>query len=229
MDEARWEERLIEERRGGWCYEMNGLFSCALREIGFRVDRLGGGVVRDILGDEAVGNHMVLSVDLGRTFMADVGLGDGPLHPFPLEERSWTENGFSYRLGRTEDGWWRFHNHEHALGPRFDFKEVPWKLADYQAMCTALQKDAASAFRVLSMTFRRDVYTIRALRELTYLEITGPAKVERRIECFDDYETVLTSLIDFDLGDNLERLYNLVRDRVARRHATETEAAASEA
>ncbi len=69
----------------------------------------------------------------------------------------------------------------------------------------------------------------RALRELTYLEITGPTKVERRIECVEDYETVLRSLIDFDLGDDLVRLYSLVRDRVARHRATETAAAEAEA
>jgi len=221
LDPDRWAERLVDEKRGGWCYELNGLFSCALTKIGFRVDRLGGAVVRDVIGDDAIGNHMVLRVDLGRPFIADVGLGDGPLHPFPLEEHEWTENGFAYRLERADGDWWRFHNHEHALGPRFDFREVPWLLSDYQAQCTALQDGPGSVFKVLAMTFRRDVERIRALRELTYLEIAGPERVERRIETFEEYVSVLEPLIDFDLGEDLLRLYALVSDRVAARKAAE--------
>jgi hypothetical protein len=78
------------------------------------------------------------------------------------------------------------------------------------------------------MTFRRDEKKIRALRELTYLEITGPTKVERRVETFEEYASVLDPLIDFDLGDDLPRLYEMVSTRVAERKALE-EAARTEA
>ena len=43
-------EKIVENRRGGWCYEMNGLFGWALSELGFRVTRLAGGVMRSSLG-----------------------------------------------------------------------------------------------------------------------------------------------------------------------------------
>lgn len=32
--------KMVEGRRGGWCYEMNGLFGAALDALGFRVTRL---------------------------------------------------------------------------------------------------------------------------------------------------------------------------------------------
>ncbi|MFD2143902.1 arylamine N-acetyltransferase [Ancylobacter oerskovii] len=38
--------KMVEGRRGGWCYEMNGLFGAALAALGFRVTRLCGGVDR---------------------------------------------------------------------------------------------------------------------------------------------------------------------------------------
>ena len=37
--------KLVERRRGGWCYEMNGLFGAALQAIGFDVTRLACGVI----------------------------------------------------------------------------------------------------------------------------------------------------------------------------------------
>lgn len=219
LDEDRFETRLVAQRRGGWCYEMNGLFSSALREIGFRVDRLGGAVVRDVLGEASIGNHMVLRVELDRPLIADVGLGDGPLHPFPLEPRSWSENGFDFSLARTDDGWWRFHNHAHGLAPRFDFTETPRALSWYQDQCSQLQAGDHSPFIGLAMTFRRDPKRIRALRDLTYLEIEGPRKTERRIETLAEYANVLGGLIDFDLGSDLEPLWIRVSTRAVKRAA----------
>src|SRR6185503_6394389 len=44
-------EKIVTRGRGGWCYEMNGLFGAALDEIGFQVTRLAGGVRRDLMGE----------------------------------------------------------------------------------------------------------------------------------------------------------------------------------
>ena len=35
-------EKIVGEKRGGWCYEMNGTFGWALKEAGFKVTRLAG-------------------------------------------------------------------------------------------------------------------------------------------------------------------------------------------
>ncbi len=218
LDEAHFEARLVGEGRGGWCYEMNGLFSAALRQVGFRIERVGGAVVRDVIGVDSIGNHMVLLVDLDQRFVADVGLGDGPLHPFPLEVRSWTdEDGFEFRLERTDDGWWRFQNHEHGLAPSFDFTETPRPLEWYQDQARSLQTGDTSPFVGLAMTFRRDRKRIRALRDLTYLEIRGPDMTERRIDSLGEYSRVLSSLIDFDLGADIERLWTRISTRIERR------------
>ena len=225
LDPAGWRRRLVDERRGGWCYEMNGLFSCVLREVGFRVERLGGGVYRELVGDESVGNHMVLLVDLGRPIVADVGLGDGPLQPFPLEERRWNEGSFSFGLERVDGDWWRFHNHEHGLARTFDFQEKPWTLDDYAPRCAHLQDDENSIFRVLAMTFRRDATRIRGLRELTSFVVEDGEMTETRVATYEDYVAALTPLIDFELEDGLRTLYDQVSARVAERKRLEEELA----
>ncbi|MGQ0649419.1 MAG: arylamine N-acetyltransferase family protein [Gemmatimonadaceae bacterium] len=38
--------KLVVERRGGWCYEMNGLFGRALESLGFEVRYVSGAVDR---------------------------------------------------------------------------------------------------------------------------------------------------------------------------------------
>ncbi len=220
LDEAAMFEKIVGRRRGGWCYEMNGLLSAVLRQIGFEVDRVGGAVARHLLGDDTIGNHMVLIVKLaGREIVADAGLGDGPLLPFPIEERQWDEDGFVYRLERADGSWWRLTNHEHGLAPAFDFTTEARDLEWYRPQSTKLQKDPTSIFAQLAMTFRRDRGRIRGLRDLTAIEVVGSMKTERRIRDFADYARTLDALVDFDLGEDMQRLFTRVSTRVAEREA----------
>src|SRR6185503_3263469 len=79
--------KIVERGRGGWCYEMNGLFGWALDQVGFSVMRMAGAANRELLGDLLIGNHLVLLVDLGAEgrWIADVGFGDGSIDPYPLQ------------------------------------------------------------------------------------------------------------------------------------------------
>ena len=45
LDDLSLEEKLVTARRGGYCFEQNGVFERALREIGFTVRSLLGRVV----------------------------------------------------------------------------------------------------------------------------------------------------------------------------------------
>ncbi|ESJ39554.1 N-hydroxyarylamine O-acetyltransferase, partial [Salmonella enterica subsp. enterica serovar Cubana str. CFSAN001083] len=45
LDETALEEKLLYARRGGYCFELNGLFERALRDIGFNVRSLLGRVI----------------------------------------------------------------------------------------------------------------------------------------------------------------------------------------
>lgn len=45
LSPAALTDKLVHRRRGGYCYEQNGLLGYALAEIGFRVRRLAGRVV----------------------------------------------------------------------------------------------------------------------------------------------------------------------------------------
>src|SRR5438105_3043842 len=53
-------DKIVRQRRGGWCFELNGLLGWALREIGFDVVRTSGGVMRERIGDAQLGNHLCL-------------------------------------------------------------------------------------------------------------------------------------------------------------------------
>src|ERR1039458_10379901 len=96
-DEDRFLHKIINERRGGFCYELNGAFSALLRALGFQVTLLSARVAgADGDTDGPDFDHLTLRVDLpGSTnhgltaevpWLADVGFGEGflePLRPGP--------------------------------------------------------------------------------------------------------------------------------------------------
>jgi N-hydroxyarylamine O-acetyltransferase len=77
--------KLIDGRRGGYCFEQNALFAAVLEMAGFRVRRLAARVRSGATGVRPR-LHMLLGVEAeGELWLADVGFGaDGLLHPLPL-------------------------------------------------------------------------------------------------------------------------------------------------
>jgi N-hydroxyarylamine O-acetyltransferase len=86
LDLASVQQKLVDSRRGGYCFEQNVLLKAALETIGFKVTGLGGRVRWMSPPDSPLGprEHMLLSVDLrDGPYLADVGFGacllDAPL------------------------------------------------------------------------------------------------------------------------------------------------------
>jgi N-hydroxyarylamine O-acetyltransferase len=165
FDPQRIFDKLVTRRRGGWCYEMNGLLAWALEEIGFSVTRMAGAVHRESMGDHNIGNHLVLLVHLDRDYLADVGFGDGLFAPVPLAEGEIAQYGFVSRLERIDDGWWRYRNHQNRGAPSFDFRTEPGDPAVLQRMSAFLQADAKhSPFTQNVIAQRRFADRVEVLR-----------------------------------------------------------------
>jgi len=89
VDEQRFLAKIVDERRGGFCYELNGSFAWLLRGLGFDVTMLSA---RVISADGTFGpafDHMALLVRFadGTRRLADVGFGDSFLRPLDLDVR----------------------------------------------------------------------------------------------------------------------------------------------
>ena len=148
LDEDRLFEKIVVQRRGGFCYELNGLFSALLRELGFDVTRLSAGVMS---ADGQFGpdfDHMTLLVSLDRPWLADVGFGDSFREPLLLEpaveqpqaDRAYrlTQND-SYLILQQRDG-------NDPWSDQYRFTLQPRQLGDYEAMCHYHQTSPQSSF-----------------------------------------------------------------------------------
>lgn len=146
LDVAPNYRKIVERRRGGWCYEMNCVMGWALREIGFDVTRLSAGVMREQLGDAQLGNHLCLLVKLDRPYLVDVGFGGSLIEPVPLEAGASMHAPYKIVLSETVEGYWRFTETAHTDPFSFDFRAMPADEALFTTKCQYLQTDPASPF-----------------------------------------------------------------------------------
>lgn len=171
--------KMVEGRRGGWCYEMNGLLGAALAAMGFRVTRLCGAVDRHRLGDVAVGNHLTLRVDLDQPYLVEAGLGDAPVAPLPMAPGATRERGFDFALTTPEEGWLRFENHPRGLARSFDFRPAGRDEAAMAAAHRWLSEDPGSPFTGTLAMFRHTTDGYVALQGDRLRRVTADGAEER--------------------------------------------------
>lgn len=104
------EQKLLNERRGGYCLEHNLLFKAVLESMDFKVTTLGAGVLWGREDDyvPAELHHIALLVDVGGVpYLADVGFG-GQVATAPLRLRADVEQttpNERYRLSGGHPKW----------------------------------------------------------------------------------------------------------------------------
>ncbi|MEE9684789.1 N-hydroxyarylamine O-acetyltransferase [Lelliottia amnigena] len=117
LDDQNVADKLIAARRGGYCFEQNGLFERVLREMGFHVRSVLGRVVLSNPPQMPPRTHRLLLVELnGERWIADVGFGGqtltAPIRLIAGEEQA-TPHGL-YRLINEGNDWvLQFRHHDH--------------------------------------------------------------------------------------------------------------------
>jgi N-hydroxyarylamine O-acetyltransferase len=106
-EQALW-NKLIFRKRGGFCYELNGMFAWLLKQIGFEVTCLNGRVFNDEGTHGREFDHLTLSVKIpgeSSHWLADVGFGDSFVEPLKLEYNTEQAQGLrAFRLEEFVDG-----------------------------------------------------------------------------------------------------------------------------
>jgi N-hydroxyarylamine O-acetyltransferase len=145
-DEALF-TKIVERKRGGFCYECNGLFAALLRALGFDVTMLSAEVAHAEGGFSQPFDHMTLVVKLDQRWLADVGFGDSFLEPLQLDERreqvqrerayQIVPDGNYLVLSRRDRDEWK---------PQYRFTLQPYQYEDFADMCSYHQTSPQSHF-----------------------------------------------------------------------------------
>jgi N-hydroxyarylamine O-acetyltransferase len=193
-------DKIVSRRRGGFCYEVNGLFAWLLEELGFEVTLLSA---RDAQADGGFGlefDHLTLQVLCpgdpaapARPWLADVGWGDSFNEPLRLDlpDVEQPEGLRSYRLV-SHDGyqvlWQRGYDGSWEGQYRFDLR--PRQLSDFESMCRYHQTSPLSSFtqrRVCTMATENGRMTLSESK----LSVTERGQKQDIAVSAGEYQTVL--------------------------------------
>lgn len=169
LDDEALFTKIVENKRGGFCYEANGLFAALLRALGFDVAMLSAEVAGE---DGSFGpnfDHMTLLVSLDQPWLADVGFGDSFLEPLLLDaDREQVQGRRAYRI--RSDGDYLIlqqRNQGDDWKDQYRFSLQPHQFADYAEMCRYHETSPLSHFtraRICSRATREGRITLSDMR-----------------------------------------------------------------
>lgn len=194
--------KLVEQRRGGWCYEMNGLFGRALRALGFSVTRLGGAVRREHGGDRTFASHLALRVDIDdEPWLADAGFAGSLDRPVRLREGPAGAAPLPGSLSRTDDGYWRIAVEGVGMPMYYDFADAPADEVRFAELCH-WQATAPESVFVQNLTVQRRLADAHvALRGKVLTRITLDGSEHRELESAAELVELLGTEFGLDLPE----------------------------
>lgn len=134
-------QKIVVDGRGGWCFELNGLFDALLKALGFEVRMIGAAVL--LGGPNDAINHAALEVTLDRPYLVDVGFGEGPTQPLDLNHSGAQPGGDGdYELMASPKGTTLTKQVDGVPTAQYRFKRVTRELADFEPASELLQRES---------------------------------------------------------------------------------------
>ncbi len=194
--------KIVTRRRGGFCYELNGLFAMLLRRLGFHVTLLAATFPRPPGEVAPELDHLTLVVTSGSgdgPWQVDVGAGRGasatPLDLRPALTQADPITGAGFRLDPEGEGlrmWRRYPDHSRSgWEPQYLLAPRPRALADFAAGVRHQVTDPNSPFTkslICSRLTPAGRITISGKRLIT---TSGTTRLERELTGEDERRTLL--------------------------------------
>lgn len=140
--------KVMDRKRGGFCYELNSLFCRLLQKLGFRSHLISCSIMTEESSFSPLFDHMAIIVDMEDRWLLDVGYGDLFIEPLLLTNPNPQKDQFkTYQLMKR--------NEEYVLSeskngvnfqPRYTFNTEARKLADFEEQCYWKQYSPDSYF-----------------------------------------------------------------------------------
>ncbi len=203
LSENAFYDKIIKHYRGGFCYELNGLFAGLLEELGFKVSMLSARVARKNGGFSPEYDHMTLLVQLEEPWLADVGFGDSFTEPKLLDlSDPQADSGKDYRVSR-KDGWMllsRRTKGERLWEPQYKFRLTPRRLEDFVPRCHWQQTSPRSHFRKGRVCTRLTPNGRLTLTDTKFIVTRGNEKVERPLRTPEEFNALLRQRFGIELS-----------------------------
>lgn len=195
LDVEKFYTKIVEEKRGGFCYELNGLFNELLKSLGFRTKLISARVFNG--NDHGPDfDHAAMIVTVGEDeYLADVGFGDFTIEPlrFSLGAEQQDPAGVFVIRHFDEDylevakrvgGDWR---------SEYIFKDEERELSEFAEMCEFQQHSPESHFtkgKICSIVIEGGRKT---LTDKKFIVTTGAEKIEHDVRGAEEFDRLLSA------------------------------------
>lgn len=193
VDREAFIRKVVTERRGGFCYELNGAFAALLEALGFQVTLLSARVPTSTGADGPEYDHLALRVDLEEPWLADVGFGDSFLDPLRLEvglEQPQSNqkfrivqlaNGLKLEKSQSEGNW----------QAEYVFTLIPRQLQEFAGMCHYHQTSPDSPFTRKRVCSRATLNGRITISELNLIITSNGLREERALNSEEEWWAAL--------------------------------------
>ena len=178
-------EKFIINKRGGYCFEVNGLFGWLLRELGYNVTDYLGRYCRGETLEVPMRRHRILKVELPEgNYLADVGIGD-KAQRYPLKMVEGVEQkdvDDIYKFEKDDFYGWKLMEKlpDGSWGVFFTFTEEPQAPTDFEMPSFWCERHPDSAF------WKIPIFCLKAERGMvtllgdTFRDSRGGVLIEER-------------------------------------------------
>ena len=187
-------QKIIEEKRGGFCYELNGLFYELLSEIGYKSKIISARVSNGKGKFGAEFDHLtILTKIAGAEYLVDVGFGDFIAKPlkFVLDVEQKDENG-TFLIRKYADQYFEVVKKDgENWKSEFIFKDLRRDLSEFISMCEFHQTSPESHFTSGKVCSIMTENGRKTLTDTKFIETRNGKKTESDVQSNQEFKRIL--------------------------------------
>ena len=195
LDTASFYRKIVEENRGGFCYELNGLFNELLREMGFETRLLSARVAAQDGTLSPEYDHVALLVIIGEMqYIADVGFGAFSAEPLQLisdleqEDPAGTfivrrYDAESFEIARKDDAGWH---------GEYVFTALGHDLSEFEERCLWHQTSPHSHFMKHKICSLMTLNGRKTLADARVIKTTESSREESTVSSEAEFDRLLS-------------------------------------
>lgn len=149
LDSSSFFDKVVLKYRGGFCYELNGLFYTLLTELGFNAKIISARVHTTENEYSPEYDHLAILVKIGeKEYVADVGFGEFAFAPLEINTNNIQQDQRgNFIVEKYEEDYYRVSKEENMnRTPEYIFTSEERQLKEFEAMCYYHQTSPQSHF-----------------------------------------------------------------------------------
>ncbi len=194
LSNEKFYKKIVEEKRGGFCYELNGLFFDLLNKLGFKSKIISARVCQRDGNFGAEFDHLAILTKIAdEEFLVDVGFGDFTVEPlkFVLNVEQFDKNG-TFLIRKFDDEYFEVVKKDNETWQsEYIFKNIERNLSEFTEMCNFHQTSPESHFTRGKLCSILTENGRKTLTDSKFIETINGEKTEVAVESEEDFNRIL--------------------------------------